>query len=162
MYFRIRCNKSSNEKRVNKYIICHKPMCYYLKREDSIVSTYTVRNLDIIKGLKERHKFIEENYKNLVNESYTILTRTILLHHYLLNKNKDKDLNGEYRKELSDYIINNYSKIQAAIKNDKELSIEVKLFKANYIPYRLYVNMNRVLRKIHLKKQSPPLKRVNL
>ena len=147
--------------RVDKYVICHKPMCYYLQRNDSIVSTYTVKNLDIIKGLKERHKFIEENYKELVNESYKILTKTILLHYYLLNKNRDKDLDGYYRKELRGYIINNYLNIQKAIKDDKELSNEVKLFKLNYLLSRAYVNINKVLRKVKLKEQSPALKKVN-
>ena len=136
--------------RVDKYVICHKPMCYYLQRNDSIVSTYTVKNLDIIKGLKERHKFIEENYKELINESYKILTKTILLHYYLLNKNRDKDLDGYYRKELRGYIINNYLNIQKAIKDDKELSNEVKLFKLNYLLSRAYVNINKVLRKVKL------------
>lgn len=147
--------------RVDKYVICHKPMYYYLQRNDSIVSTYTVKNLDIIKGLKERHKFIEENYKELINESYKILTKTILLHYYLLNKNRDKDLDGYYRKELRGYIINNYLNIQKAIKDDKELSNEVKLFKLNYLLSRAYVNINKVLRKVKLKEQSPALKKVN-
>lgn len=147
--------------RVDKYVICHKPMCYYLQRNDSIVSTYTVKNLDIIKGLKERHKFIEENYKELINESYKILTKTILLHYYLLNKNRDKDLDGYYRKELRGYIINNYLNIQKAIKDDKELSNEVKLFKLNYLLSRAYVNINKVLRKVKLKEQSPALKKVS-
>ena len=146
--------------RVDKYVICHKPMCYYLQRNDSIVSTYTVKNLDIIKGLKERHKFIEENYKELINESYKILTKTILLHYYLLNKNRDKDLDGYYRKELRGYIINNYLNIQKAIKDDKELSNEVKLFKLNYLLSRAYVNINKVLRKVKLKEQSPAFKKV--
>ena len=136
-------------------------MCYYLQRNDSIVSTYTVKNLDIIKGLKERHKFIEENYKELINESYKILTKTILLHYYLLNKNRDKDLDGYYRKELRGYIINNYLNIQKAIKDDKELSNEVKLFKLNYLLSRAYVNINKVLRKVKLKEQSPALKKVS-
>ena len=147
--------------RVDKYVICHKPMCYYLQRNDSIVSTYTVKNLDIIKGLKERHKFIEENYKELINESYKILTKTILLHYYLLNKNRDKDLDGYYRKELRGYIINNYLNIQKAIKDDKELSNEVKLFKLNYLLSRAYVNINKVLRRVKLKEQSPALKKVS-
>lgn len=147
--------------RIDKYIICHKPMYYYLQRSDSIVSTYTVRNLDIIKGLKERHKFIEENYKDLVNESYKIITKTTLLHYYLLNKNKDKDLDSNYRNTLRDYIINNYLNIQEAIEDDKELSNEVKLFKLNYLLSRIYVNINKILRKVKLKKQSPSLKKVS-
>ena len=54
--------------RVKKYVICHKPLTYYVQREDSIVANYSVRNLDIIKGMKVRHKFIEENYSEFINE----------------------------------------------------------------------------------------------
>lgn len=147
--------------RVSKYVICHKPMYYYLQRNDSIVSTYTVRNLDIIRGMKERHKFIEENYEELTNESYRILTKTILLHYYLLNKNKDKDLHGHYRKELSSYITNNYLKIKDAIRDDKELSKEVLLFKFNYNLSRIYVDINKILRKLNLKKEKKSLKKIN-
>ena len=79
----------------------------------------------------------------------------------MLNKNKDKDLDGYYRKELKDYIINNYLKIQEAIKDDKELSTEVQLFKLNYSLSRIYVNINKILRKVNLKKQSPSLKKLS-
>src|SRR5690625_4114525 len=37
---------------VNSYLILHEPLFYYYQRDDSIVATYSPRNLDIIKGLK--------------------------------------------------------------------------------------------------------------
>lgn len=148
--------------RVNKYVVCHKPMCYYLQRNDSIVSTYTVRNLDIITGLRKRHAFIQENYLWLLSESYKILIRTTLMHYYLLNKNSNKDKGGIYRKELKDYILNNYDDIIDGIRSDRELTIEVKLFKLNYLLSRIYVNLNKVLRKLSLKKQSRSLKKIDL
>lgn len=148
--------------RVKKYVVCHKAMCYYLQRNDSIVSTYTVRNLDIITGLRKRHEFIKENYLWLSSESYKILIRTTLMHYYLLNKNSDKDKDGIYRKELKDYILDNYDDIIGGIKSDRELTIEVKLFKLNYLLSRIYVNLNKVLRKLRLKKQSRSLKRIDL
>ncbi|EOU1115907.1 glycosyltransferase [Clostridium perfringens] len=148
--------------RVNKYIICHKPMYYYLQRNDSIVSTYTVRNLDIVRGLKERHIFIEKNYSNLVNESYKIITKTILLHYYLLSNNKEKDLDRLYRTELRNYIIDNYKIIREAISDDKELKIELDLFRVNYSLSRIYVILNKILRKLKIKKQYKYLRRISL
>lgn len=148
--------------RVDKYIICHKPMCYYLQRSDSIVSTYTIKNLDIIKGLKIRHKFIEENYPHLKSESYKILTKTIFLHYHLLYKNKHKDNYRKYIKEFRQYILDNYEEILFSISNDDELSIEVKFFRLNYTLSRFYVNFNKVLRRLKLKKQSKPLKKLSL
>lgn len=148
--------------RVNKYVICHKPMCYYLQRNDSIVATYTVRNLDIIKGLKERHSFIEKNYKSLIKESYKIVTKTILLHYYLLSNNKDKDLDGVHRRELKNYIIDNYKEIKESISDDKELSTELSLFKVNYNFSRGYVILNKILRKLKIKSQAQSLRKINL
>lgn len=148
--------------RVNKYIICHKPLCYYLQRNDSIVSTYTIRNLDIIKGLKERHKFIEENYKELINESYKILARTILTHYYLLSNNRDKDSEGIYRKELKNYILENYENIKVSVKDDFELSREISLFKRSYMLSRIYVNSNKILKKLKIKKELPGLKKISI
>lgn len=148
--------------RVDKYVICHKPMCYYLQRSDSIVSTYTTKNLDIIKGLKIRHKFINKNYANLKSESYKLLTKTILMHYYLLNKNKDKDIDKKHRKELKAYILTNYEEILSSINNDRELSIEIKLFRVNYQLSRFYVNFNKALRRLKLKKQLKPLKKLSL
>ena len=94
--------------RVKKYVICHKPLTYYVQREDSIVANYSVRNLDIIKGMKVRHKFIEENYSEFINESYTLLLKTMFMHYNLLMKNKSKDSDKKYRKEIEEYIITNY------------------------------------------------------
>ena len=148
--------------RVNKYIICHKPMCYYLQRNDSIVSTYTVRNLDIIRGLKERHSFIEKNYKELVGESYKTITKAVLLHYYLLSNNKEKDLNGLYRKKLKSYIIDNYKKIRQSISDDKELMIELDLFRVNYSLSRAYVILNKILRKLKIKEQHKSLRKISI
>ena len=89
--------------RVKKYVICHKPLTYYVQREDSIVANYSVRNLDIIKGMKVRHKFIEENYSEFINESYTLLLKTMFMHYNLLMKNKSKDSDKKYRKEMKDF-----------------------------------------------------------
>ena len=77
--------------RVKRYIILNSPMYFYVQREDSIVSTYTLKNLDILRGLKERHVFIEKYYKDLVNESYKILFKTSLIHFNLLLLNQKQD-----------------------------------------------------------------------
>lgn len=149
-------------KRVNKYSILHKPLCYYFQREDSIVSKYSVRNLDILKGLKERHKFIEKYYKNLTDESFNIITKTSLLHYNLLFMNKDKDKKGLYRKEIRNYIIDNYDSIFEAVKQDKEFKIQLSLFKI-YGPLNLLVIIkNKALRIIGLKKSESGLKKILL
>ena len=149
--------------KVNKYVIIHNPLYYYLQREDSIVSNYSVRNLDILNGLKERHKFIEENYKQFINESYKLILRTSLIHYNLLLVNRDKDKNGENRKVIKKYIYKNYKSLKASInKSDKDLKRQLFLFKIYPRLNVLVILKNKILRLIHLQKKDSELKRIEL
>lgn len=149
--------------RVNKYVIIHKPLCYYLQREDSIVSTYTVRNLDILIGLEERHKFVEENYKEFIGESYNLILKTSLLNYNLLLLNKEKDKDSINRKRIKKYINENYKELKASIKeNDKGLKLQLFLFKVHPALNVLVVIKNKLLRILKLKKGESGLKRIDL
>lgn len=148
--------------RVKKYVICHKPLTYYVQREDSIVANYSVRNLDIIKGMKVRHKFIEENYSEFINESYTLLLKTMLMHYNLLMKNKSKDSDKKYRKEIEEYIITNYCTLKKAVTNKKELKGQLFLFRICPSLNEFIVIFNKVLRKINILKKPAMLKKIDL
>ena len=148
--------------RVNKYALINKPLCYYLQREDSIVATYTTRNLDIIEGLKERHLFIQKHYSHLVNESYKIILSTSLMHYNLLLRNKDKDKDGTYRKNIEKYIKENYENISSAVKNDKELSKRLKLFNIYPSLNLLQSAINKIVRTINKNSKPKELKKINL
>lgn len=147
--------------RVNRYVILHEPMFYYYQRNDSIVSTYTPRNLDILKGLKQRHSFLEENYKDFVYESYKLIFKTSLQHYLLLLRNKDKDKKGLYRKEIQKYIRENYQELRLAVKHDMKLKTQLYLFKIH--PYILLFckGCKRVISKIKFK-QSVALERIEI
>lgn len=147
--------------KVNKYVIVHTPMCYYLQRADSIVATYTIRNLDILKGLKERHDFIKDNYSELINESYKLILTTNLMHYNLLIVNRDKDKDGVNRKEIEKYIKDNYMKLKKSIEDDKRLKRQLYLFNI-YPPLNiLEVLANKILRGIKVVKQPLLLKRID-
>ena len=148
--------------RVKKYVICHKPLTYYVQREDSIVANYSVRNLDIIKGMKVRHKFIEENYSEFINESYTLLLKTMFMHYNLLMKNKSKDSDKKYRKEIEEYIITNYCTLKKAVNNKKELKGQLFLFRICPSLNEFIVIFNKVLRKINILKKPAMLKKIDL
>lgn len=148
--------------RVKKYVICHKPLTYYVQREDSIVANYSVRNLDIIKGMKVRHKFIEENYSEFINESYTLLLKTMFMHYNLLMKNKSKDSDKKYRKEIEEYIITNYCTLKKAVNNEKELKGQLFLFRICPSLNEFIVIFNKVLRKINILKKPAMLKKIDL
>lgn len=148
--------------RVNQYVLSNKPLCYYLQRDDSIVSTYSTRNLDIIKGLKERHEFIEKHYPNLSDESYKLILKTSLLHHSLLLRNKDKDNEKIHRKNIQDYINHNYKELYNATYDDRELRLKLKLFRI-YPGLNLLVNLtNKALRVLKIKKEPKGLRKIEL
>lgn len=134
--------------KVNTYVLVHDPLVYYRQRSDSIVATYTTRNLDIIKGLRERHSFIEENYKALIDDSYKMIFKTSLEHYYLLLANWNKDRAGIYRKGIQSYIRTNYNSIKRAVERDSQLSKQLILF--SFHPYlnMIFLLSLKVLRKL--------------
>ncbi|MFT4412582.1 glycosyltransferase family 2 protein [Fredinandcohnia humi] len=146
--------------RINRYVILHEPLVYYLQRNDSIVSTYTPRNLDIIRGLIKRHNFIEENYKELVNESYKLIIKTCFTHYSLLLANKNKDKDGYYRNEIKKYINDNFPELKTAVKHSG-LKIQLYLFKLHPHLMIFFRGCKKVLRKIKIT-QSSNLERIEL
>ena len=150
-------------KNVNKYVIIHKPLCYYLQRDDSIVATYSIRNLDILKALKERHKFIESNYKELKDKSLNLILRTSIVHYNLLVMNSNKDKNGIHRKEIKKYVLENYKDLKKSINDDeKDLKNQLILFKL-WGPLNILVLIkNKAKRKILKKYKEKTLKRIDL
>jgi glycosyltransferase involved in cell wall biosynthesis len=135
--------------RVNTYLILKQPYYYYYQRNDSIVSTYSNRNLDIIKGLKERHQFIKDHYKELTNESLKVLLKTCLIHYNLLLLNK-KDSNGIHRKEIQNYVKNHYSELKKAIGKDRQLKIQLTFFGIHPYLNMGFLLVKKVLRKLKL------------
>lgn len=147
--------------RVNTYVILNQPMYYYYQRSDSIVAVYTLKNLDIIRGLKERHCFIEQHYSCLTDKSYKLILKTSLMHYYLLSANRNLDKNGIYRKEIQSYITNNFNKLKKAVSDDKQLKCQLYYFKVSPILNRLFLVVNKVLRKLRIVPQPACLKRVS-
>lgn len=147
--------------KVKTYVILNQPMCYYYQRNDSIVATYTSKNLDIIKGLKERHKFIEEFYEDLINESYKMILKTSLLHYNLLLANREEDKDGLHRKKIQQYVKGNYNDLKRAVKEDKKLKKQLYLFKIHPIFNIFYLIANKFLRKLGIISQHPGLEKIN-
>ncbi|MFA1820241.1 glycosyltransferase family 2 protein [Virgibacillus oceani] len=114
--------------RVEKFILISRPFYYYYQREDSIVATYTLRNLDMIKGLKERHRFLESFYPKLREESLRLILKMCLIHYQLLWLNRKKDPKKVHRKELQSYLRQNYRELKNAVSDDSVLSWQLNLF----------------------------------
>ncbi|SEP67187.1 Glycosyltransferase involved in cell wall bisynthesis [Virgibacillus subterraneus] len=132
--------------RVEKFVLLHKPLYYYYQRYDSIVASYTPRNLDIIKGLKERHRFIENYYQGLTDESYKAILNMSFIHYNLLLLNREKDKNGLHRKEIQSYISENYYRLRRAVMDDKTLRKQLYLFSLHPYLNVLFLGVRKVMR----------------
>lgn len=147
--------------RVNKYVISHKPLCYYLQRSTSIVADYSLRSLDMIKGLEERHKFISNNYIGFINESYKSIFNVVTQHYEILNNKKDLDMDFKYRDILRLSILNRYNEFKDAFKGNIHLTRRLKAFYKGYGIYKCYMINHKV--KLRLTNKNPKtLKRIAL
>ncbi|MEH7308399.1 glycosyltransferase family 2 protein [Neobacillus drentensis] len=149
-------------KRVNKFVALNDPTYYYYQREDSIVATYTPKSLDIIKGLIERHHFIEKNYKHLTDDSYKVILKTNLIHYNLLFRNRKNDKGGAYRREIQSYIKKNYPKLKKAVDDDTNLKRQLILFRIHpYLNFCL-LGIQKLFRKINIFPQPTGLEKIDL
>ncbi|MBS4198408.1 glycosyltransferase family 2 protein [Bacillus sp. FJAT-49732] len=147
--------------RVNTYVISHKPMYYYLQRDESIVANYSLRNLDIIEGLKERHKFIEQHYDNLIDESFTVILTNCLIHYNLLMMNRRIDENGICKKRIRSYIKMHYKEFLAAVKGNKEMKTQLLLFHIHPIINFSFLALRKISRKLKVLPQQVGFERKN-
>lgn len=143
-------------KDVKKYTIIHKPLWYYTQREDSIVGKYSSKNLNILKGLKERKEFLKINYPNLLGEINKLIFITSMLHYNIILKLRDSNLEIA-KKEIKEDILKNYSEIYKSLDN-YFLKWQLIIFK--YIPKlnRMPILLKRVFEKI---KGEKLLKRID-
>jgi hypothetical protein len=148
--------------RVNKYVILHQPLCYYFQRSDSIVSNYTPRNLDIIKGLKERQRFIEQYYDELSLEANKVLLKTMLIHYNLLIVNRKKDKGGFYKKGLQMDIKNNYQKFKDSVRKDKILKRQLFLFSLHPFMNVLFLILRKLFSIFRINEKPLGLEKINL
>ncbi|WP_066067731.1 glycosyltransferase family 2 protein [Neobacillus soli] len=149
-------------KQVKTFVCITNPLYFYVQREDSIVANYSLKNLDIIKGLKERHRFIEEYYPDFTDESYKVILKTNLIHYNLLLKNRKKDKGGLHRKEIHHYIKDNYNELKKAIEGDKSLKRELFMFVIHPYLNVFSLAIKKVLRKVKMIPQPIGLKRIEL
>ncbi|RDI45718.1 glycosyltransferase family 2 protein [Falsibacillus pallidus] len=138
--------------KVETFILLHTPLYNYYQREDSIVGNYSLKNLDFIRGLKERHSFIERNYQILTNESLKSLAKAILIQYNLILFN-NKKINGmQIRRKMRNYLLNNYSEIKMAFSDCPTLQFQLQLFKFHPFLPVLYLGIKKSLRFLKFKK----------
>ncbi|WML45816.1 glycosyltransferase [Neobacillus sp. PS3-40] len=148
--------------RVNTYVILNQPLCYYFQRSDSIVTTYTPKNLDMILGLKERQCFIEEHYKELSIQANKVLLNNILIHYNLLLINRKKDKEGVHRRELQQYIKTNLNKFKNAAGKDNNLKVQLILFSIHPYFNIFFLILRKIFRRLGICPIPKGLEKTNL
>jgi len=148
--------------RVNTYVIVHYPFYYYFQRNDSIVSNYSLRSLDILEGLKERHDFIQLNYQDLINESYRSKLKTYLIHYNLLFINRKRFQTRIHMKKIHMYIGSHSTEFFNAVKGDKQLELQLKLFTLHPFFNIVYLFTRKILRLLKILPKPIELERINL
>ncbi|TQS74126.1 glycosyltransferase [Ornithinibacillus gellani] len=134
--------------KVHCYVMVHRPMIYYYQREDSIVASYSIRNLDMIQGLKERHQFLETYYPKLVPASYVQLLKAHFIHYQLLLRHHRKDPRGLCRKQLIAYIRSHDQELEEAVAADSTLHRQLRLFKWHPLFFLSYVAIQKGIRTV--------------
>lgn len=134
--------------RVHCYAMVHRPLIYYYQREDSIVASYSIRNLDMIQGLKERHQFLETYYPSLVPASYVQLLKAHFIHYQLLLRHHRMDPRGLCRKQLVAYIHSHDQELEKAVASHSTLHRQLKLFKWHPLLFLSYVAFQKGVRMV--------------
>ncbi|TMW70545.1 glycosyltransferase family 2 protein [Alteribacter natronophilus] len=138
--------------KVKRFVLLHDPLVYYRQRENSIVASYTERNLDILDGLKERHAFLKQHYPHFLPESCRMLFQTSLMHYNLLFL---KRTGSERRKEIRSCILEHQKQIREAVSGDSELSNQLKLFLVHPYANIGFLAGRKMLRKLLPEKEVP-------
>lgn len=147
--------------RVDKYVIVHKPLMYYFQRNNSISGNYSLKNTDILKGLFERHIFIQANYTDLKNESYKIILKTLFIHYDIISKINDSKKNI-YLNSIREHILHNYKEFNNSIHDDKYMKNQLKYFKISPWLRGTYIYYIKILKKLKIRKPDQNLKRIEL
>ncbi|PYZ96955.1 beta-1,4-galactosyltransferase [Alteribacter lacisalsi] len=139
-------------KQVKRFVLLHDPLVYYLQREDSIVASYNTRNLDILEGLKERHRFLIQHYPHFLSESYRMLFQTSLIHFNLLFRKRTGE---QERKQIRAYIRENQEQIREAVSEDRELTTQLTLFLVHPYANIGFLAGRKMIRKLVPDKEAP-------
>lgn len=147
---------------VDCYVMIYDPFYYYYQRDDSIVATYTLKNLDIIRGLQERHQFIEKNYDYLQHDSYQLILNTCFTHYRLLNMHRHLDDRKTYQKRITHYINSHIHEFKRAVKTENQLKVQLLLFTIHPSLMILFQKLVTGLQKTKLMSTPTQLKQVNI
>ncbi|WP_197431616.1 hypothetical protein [Lentibacillus sp. JNUCC-1] len=115
----------------------------------------------MLKGLQERHAFVEQHYPELLWASYRHILETSLIHYNLLMLNKKADPDGRHRKAIEQDIEHNHRNFKRAAEPDRLLSRQLSLFLLHPYCNAGLLGLRKMMRKARILKRPEGLKIVH-
>lgn len=146
-------------RRIKRYVFMQKPLYYYYQRDDSLVHSYSLQNLNIFNGLKERHAFLEQYYPSLLPESYKLIVETVFSHYRLLFSHRKRvDPNGNERLKLYIFVKQSKTEMIKAVQGNRDLCITLQLFCLHPYLFYFYLLCKKGFRLLTIIRPSPDIK----
>lgn len=86
--------------KAKKIVYLYRQCYYYYQRPGSIMSTYNLKRLDMLDGVKERMDFVKVNYPEIYVKAKLSLCSCCIYHYQMLLKNKSVDKNNKGKKKV--------------------------------------------------------------
>lgn len=116
---------------VNKYGVLPKPLYYYRQRKEGISGTFSINNLDLLRGNELRLAFIKEKYPSLKDEMAASFWKNFYSIYQIARKHPDVIIRQTYRNEWRRINFKYQKDFQSALHNN--------------LCYRLYCDIPRLL-----------------
>lgn len=84
---------------VSHYGVLPKPLYYYRQREDGISGTFSLKNMDLLRGNEIRLGFIQEKYPSLTNEMAVSFWKNFYNNYQIAKKGTDKEVRRIFHDE---------------------------------------------------------------
>ena len=137
---------------VKNYGVLPKPLYYYRQREEGISGTFSLNNMDLLRGNELRLEFIKENYPSLTNEMAASFWKNFYSIYQIARKHPDAKIRVAYRDEWRRVNIKYRDDFSKALRTDPcyRLYSDIPgLLKVYNLVYRVYDRLfGKGLRKI--------------
>lgn len=146
--------------RSKRCIYIQEPKCYYYQRDNSIVGHFNIKKLDMLRGLKIRHQFIQRYYPQFVEASWYAISKAYLEYYVLLFLNRHTIRDHTYSRKIKIYINKHYATFKHCSTNDKALKFNLQLFHLHPSLMLMYRAVIKGMRRLGLRQEIQALTKV--
>lgn len=113
----------------NRYGVISTPLYYYRQRNTGISGTFSVRNIDLLRGYEERMIFVQECYPEYTKEMIALLWRNAYVMFHISKRLNNENVMNEY-KRYWEYINRKYHELL-----DQNLCFNFRYMVVRYVPF---------------------------